>query len=58
MVISRNSNTLALACTTSGLHVSTTIPSVHAVEHEVCSFGIFSTLTMQTRQEPSTPMPG
>ena len=26
--------------------------------HDVCSFGIFSILTMQTRQEPSMPMPG
>jgi len=57
-LISRNSNTLALACTTSGLLVSTTMPSVHTVEHDVCSFGIFSTFTMQTRQDPSTPMPG
>src|SRR5581483_6914740 len=31
---------------------------VATVEHEVCSFGIFSILTMQTRQEPSTPIPG
>ena len=29
------------------------MPSVQIVEHEVCSFGIFSILTMQTRQEPS-----
>ena len=36
----------------------TTMPSVHTVEHDVCSFGIFSILTMQTRQEPSMPMPG
>ena len=28
------------------------------VEHDVCSFGIFSILTMQTRQEPSMPRPG
>ena len=34
------------------------MPSVQVVEHEVCSFGIFSILTMQTRQEPSMPMPG
>ena len=34
------------------------MPSVAIVEHEVCSFGIFSTFTMQTRQEPSIPMPG
>ena len=32
----------------------TTMPSVQTIEHEVCSFGIFSILTMQTRQEPST----
>ena len=30
------------------------MPSVQAIEHDVCSFGIFSILTMQTRQEPST----
>jgi len=28
------------------------------VEHEVCSFGIFSILTMHTRHEPSMLMPG
>ena len=33
-------------------------PRWQTVEHEVCSFGIFSILTMQTRQEPSMPMPG
>ena len=38
--------------------VVTTIPSVQTVEHDVCSFGIFSILTMQTRQEPSMPRPG
>ena len=38
---------------------STTImPSVQTVEQAVCSFAIFSILTMQTRQEPSTPSPG
>jgi hypothetical protein len=31
---------------------------VATVEQDVCSFGIFSILTMQTRQEPSMPMPG
>ena len=36
----------------------TTMPSVQTVEHDVCSFGIFSILTMQTRQEPSMLMPG
>jgi hypothetical protein len=34
------------------------MPSVQTVEHDVCSFGIFSILTMQTRQEPSMLMPG
>ena len=34
------------------------MPSVQIVEQEVCSFGIFSTRTMQTRQEPSTPSAG
>ena len=28
------------------------------VEHDVCSFGIFSILTTHTRHEPSTPRPG
>ena len=37
---------------------TTTMPSVHAVEHDVCSFAIFSILTMQTRQEPSMLIPG
>ena len=41
-----------------GVRVETTMPSVQVVEQDVCSFGIFSILTMQTRQEPSTPMPG
>ena len=40
------------------LRVETTMPSVATVEQDVCSFGIFSILTMQTRQEPSMPMPG
>ena len=48
----------ARASTTSGVRVLTTMPSVQTVEHDVCSFGIFSILTMQTRQEPSMPMPG
>ena len=34
------------------------MPSATGVEQEVCSFGIFSILTMQTRQEPSIPSPG
>ena len=55
---SRNSNTPARAATTSGVRVLTTMPSVQTVEHDVCSFGIFSILTMQTRHEPSMPMPG
>ena len=37
----RNSNTLARASTTSGVCVYTTMPSVTAVEHAVCSFAIF-----------------
>ena len=41
-----------------GSRVLTTIPSVHAIEHDVWSFGIFSILTIQTRQEPSMPRPG
>ena len=57
-LISRNSNTLARASTTSGVCVETTIPSATGVEQEVCSFGIFSIFTMQTRQEPSIPSPG
>ena len=56
--MSRNSNTDARAATTSGDRVSTTIPSAHTVEHAVCSFGIFSMRTMQTRQEPSMPSAG
>jgi hypothetical protein len=40
------------------VRVETTMPSVQVVEHDVCSFGIFSILTMQTRQEPSMLMPG
>ncbi len=55
---SRNSNTEARAAMTSGVRVCTTMPSVQTVEHDVCSFGIFSTFTMQTRQEPSTPSAG
>ena len=35
-----------------------TIPSVQTVEQDVCSLGIFSILTMHTRQEPSMPSPG
>ena len=54
----RNSNTPARACTTSGEAVDTTMPSVQTVEHAVCSFAIFSILTMQTRQDPSMPRPG
>jgi hypothetical protein len=38
--------------------VDTTMPSATGVEQDVCSFGIFSILTMQTRQEPSMPRPG
>ena len=38
--------------------VITTMPSAAVVEHDVCSFGIFSILTMQTRQDPSIPRPG
>ena len=34
------------------------MPSATGVEHDVCSFGIFSILTMQTRQDPSMPSPG
>ena len=41
-----------------GVFVMTAMPSVQSVEHAVCSFAIFSILTMQTRQEPSTPNPG
>ena len=48
----------ARACTTSWSRVSTTIPSLQTVEHEVCSFGIFSILTTHTRHDPSTPSPG
>jgi hypothetical protein len=56
--MSRNSKTLARASTTSGVCVDTTMPSATGVEHDVCSFGSFSILTMQTRQEPSMPRPG
>ena len=55
---SRNSNTPALAATTSSVRVCTTMPSEQMIEHDVCSFGIFSIVTMQTRHEPSMPMPG
>ncbi len=55
---SRNSKTPARAWTTSGALVDTTIPSAHVVEQAVCSFAIFSILTMQTRQDPSIPSPG
>jgi hypothetical protein len=34
------------------------MPSATVVEHDVCSFGIFSILTMQTRQDPSIPSQG
>ena len=34
------------------------MPSAAGVEQDVCSFAIFSILTMQTRQEPSMPRPG
>ena len=54
----RNSNTLARASTTSGVCVDTTMPSATGVEHDVCSFGIFSIFTMQTRHDPSMPRPG
>ena len=57
-LISRNSNTLARASTTSGVRVETIIPSATVVEQDVCSFGIFSIFTMQTRQDPSIPSPG
>ena len=50
--------TPARAASTSSVLVLTTIPSVHTVEHDVCSLGIFSILTIQTRQEPSMLMPG
>ena len=56
--MSRNSNTPARASTTSGVCVITVMPSVQIVEQAVCSFGIFSILTMQTRHEPSTPSAG
>ena len=56
--MSRNSNTDWRAFTTSSDRVSTTIPSAQTVEQAVCSFGIFSTRTMHTRQEPSTPSAG
>jgi hypothetical protein len=54
----RNSKTLARAASTSGELVMTTIPSLQIVEQAVCSLAIFSILTMQTRQDPSTPRPG
>ena len=34
------------------------MPSPAGVEHAVCSFGIFSIFTRQTRQDPSMPSPG
>ena len=55
---SRNSNTPARALTTSGVWVWTIMPSDAEIEHDTCSFGIFSILTRQTRQLPSTPRPG
>ena len=57
-LIRRNSKTAARASTTSGVRVETTMPSAQTVEHDVCSFGIFSIFTMQTRHDPSMPMPG
>ena len=42
----------------SGVRVRPPCPSAQTVEHDVCSFGIFSILTMHTRHEPSMPMPG
>ena len=56
--MSRNSKMPARASTTSGERVLTIMPSAQAVEQAVCSFGIFSIFTMQTRQDPSMPMPG
>ena len=60
MVVSTNTPDVeaARAWTTSGVRVWTTMPSAHIVEQEVCSFGIFSIFTMQTRQDPSIPSPG
>jgi hypothetical protein len=38
--------------------VCTTMPSATGVEHDVCSLGIFSIFTRQTRHEASMPSPG
>ena len=56
--MSRNSKTPARPSTDSGSVVCTTMPSATGVEHDVWSFGIFSILTRQTRQEASMPRPG
>ena len=34
------------------------MPSATGVEHDVCSLGIFSILTRQTRHDASMPRPG
>ena len=34
------------------------MPSATGVEHDVCSLGIFSIFTRQTRQDASMPRPG
>ncbi len=56
--MSRNSNTPARASVLSASLVWTTMPSPTGVEHDVCSFGIFSIFTRQTRHEASMPSPG
>ena len=57
-LMSRNSKTPARASVLSTSLVCTTMPSAAGVEHDVCSFGIFSIFTRQTRHDASMPSPG
>ncbi len=46
------------ACSTSSPPVVTAMPSLMMVVQAVCSFGIFSILTMHMRQAPCRERPG
>src|SRR5262249_11268289 len=54
----RNSRMASCASFTFGLFVWTTMPSAATVEHEIASFGIFSTSTRHIRQLPAIVRPG
>jgi hypothetical protein len=51
--MSRNSKTPARASVLSTSYVCTIMPSAAGVEHDVCSLGIFSIYTRQTRHDAS-----